>query len=133
MQKVIDQAGHVHAAPIGLFTSQDRDSWYQNRSRLIEQHPNHAETLKQIEAAAFVICLDDFTPATRHDLSRACWHGEGANRWFDKSIQFIVFENGRAGTLNEHSMMDGTTTLRLNDFICQQYIHFCEKPKIYDI
>jgi carnitine O-acetyltransferase len=29
----------------------------------------------------------------------------------------VVFENGRSGFLGEHSCMDGTPTLRLNEFI----------------
>ena len=29
----------------------------------------------------------------------------------------IVFENGKSGFLGEHSCMDGTPTLRLNEFI----------------
>ena len=28
---------------------------------------------------------------------RALWHGDGRNRFFDKSIQLIVFSNGKAG------------------------------------
>jgi carnitine O-acetyltransferase len=31
----------------------------------------------------------------------------GHNRWFDKSIQLFVTENGKAGLQGEHSMMDG--------------------------
>lgn len=29
----------------------------------------------------------------------------------------IVFENGKSGFLGEHSCMDGTPTLRLNEFV----------------
>ena len=28
---------------------------------------------------------------------RALWHGDGRNRFFDKSLQLIVFSNGKAG------------------------------------
>jgi hypothetical protein len=31
---------------------------------------------------------------------------DGCNRWFDKSVQFIIFENGKSGLNMEHS---GTT------------------------
>ncbi|KDN41016.1 hypothetical protein RSAG8_07722, partial [Rhizoctonia solani AG-8 WAC10335] len=44
------------------------------------------------------------------------WVGDGKNRWYDKQ-QFIVFENGKSGFLGEHSSMDGTTTLRMNEFV----------------
>ena len=36
---------------------------------------------------------------TREEISHLCWHNYGENRWFDKSIQLIVFQNGRAGFL----------------------------------
>ena len=37
----------------------------------------------------------------------------GYNRWFDKSLQFIVTSNGQAGMNGEHSMMDGMPTVHL--------------------
>ncbi|CEI91232.1 Putative Carnitine O-acetyltransferase [Rhizopus microsporus] len=71
-----------------------------------------------IESSDFVICLDDSKPVTRDEGSRACWHGDGRNRFFDKPLQFIVFENGKAGFMGEHSCMDGMATCRLNEFVC---------------
>jgi hypothetical protein len=35
--------------------------------------------------------------------ARALLHGTGHNRWYDKTMQFIVFENGKAGFLGEVS------------------------------
>jgi len=32
-------------------------------------------------------------------------------------LQVVVYENGRSGFLGEHSCMDGTPTLRMNEFI----------------
>ena len=32
---------------------------------------------------------------------RALWHGDGRNRYFDKSVQFVVFANGKAGMIGE--------------------------------
>lgn len=32
-------------------------------------------------------------------------------------LSVIVFENGKSGFLGEHSCMDGTPTLRLNEFV----------------
>lgn len=37
----------------------------------------------------------------------------GHNRWFDKSIQLIVTNNGKAGLVGEHSMMDGMPVVAL--------------------
>lgn len=38
--------------------------------------------LNAIQSAAFVVCLDRSRPVTRNDASRACMHGNGANRWY---------------------------------------------------
>ncbi len=70
---------------------------------------------------------------TREETSWQCWVGDGRNRFFDKhqctfaystlcctrltSGAVIVFENGKSGFLGEHSCMDGTPTLRLNEFM----------------
>jgi len=55
-------------------------------------------------------------------VSKACWVGNGRNRFYDKH-QLIVFENGKSGFLGEHSCMDGTPTLRLNEFIISALQH----------
>lgn len=38
---------------------------------------------------------------------------EGTNRWFDKTLQFIVFKNGRAGLIAEHALIDATVVSRV--------------------
>lgn len=34
-------------------------------------------------------------------MARNLWHGNGENRFFDKSLQFVVTENGKAGMIGE--------------------------------
>jgi carnitine O-acetyltransferase len=78
-----------------------------------------------------IVCLDDTKPVTRDEASWACWVGDGKNRFYDKHqcthfllhprtktnrAPVIVFENGKSGFLGEHSCMDGTPTLRMNEF-----------------
>jgi Choline/Carnitine o-acyltransferase len=53
----------------------------------------------QIESAAFVLCLDSCSPVTRDEVARELWHGDGTNRWYDKSVQIVVFANGKAGMM----------------------------------
>ncbi|KAL2157497.1 hypothetical protein VTH06DRAFT_6048 [Thermothelomyces fergusii] len=57
------------------------------------------------------------TPVTLEERAHAYWHGDGQNRWYDKPLQFIVNDNGTSGFMGEHSMMDGTPTHRLNDYV----------------
>ena len=102
---------------IGALTSQNRDVWYNARKALQSAHPANVQALETIQAASFTICLDDASPITLEERAHQYWHGDGQNRWFDKPLQFIVNENGTSGFVGEHSMMDGTPTHRLNDYI----------------
>lgn len=75
-----------------------------------------------------MVCLDTEKPSTLVEHSRMLWHGAvtGAgqnavlglrNRWVDKPVQFIVFDNGKAGIMGEHSVMDGTPTATMCDHV----------------
>ncbi|KAI8074427.1 acyltransferase ChoActase/COT/CPT [Gongronella butleri] len=116
--QVVKLAGQDKGLPIGVLTADNRDNWTDARAALLTASPENKTALELIESSSFVVCLDDTAPATRDELSRACWHGDGRNRFFDKPLQFIVFENGKAGFMGEHSCMDGMVTCRLNNFIC---------------
>jgi carnitine O-acetyltransferase len=73
--------------------------------------------LETIESSSFIVCLDDASPVTLEERARQYWHGDGTNRWYDKPCQFVINENGTSGFMGEHSMMDGTPTHRLNDYV----------------
>ncbi|KAI8075381.1 acyltransferase ChoActase/COT/CPT [Gilbertella persicaria] len=117
-ERVIDQAGDIKGIPVGVLTSENRDKWTDHRDLLLAANPINKQVMSKIETASFVVCLDDLTPNTRDEFCRANWHGDGRNRFYDKPLQFIVFENGKAGFIGEHSCMDGTATCRLNEYVC---------------
>jgi carnitine O-acetyltransferase len=117
-QRVYEKAEKAPA--VGILTSQNRDVWAEVYPKLKAASDNNAASLKDIEAASFIVCLDDASPVTLEERAHQYWHGDGANRWFDKPLQFIVNENGTSGFMGEHSMMDGTPTHRLNDYANQQ-------------
>jgi carnitine O-acetyltransferase len=102
---------------VGALTSENRDIWADARELLIQASPKNKVVLEAIESASFVVCLDDAAPVTLEERAHQYWHGDGANRWYDKPLQFIVNDNGTSGFMGEHSMMDGTPTHRLNDYI----------------
>ncbi|KAJ7021589.1 acyltransferase ChoActase/COT/CPT [Mycena alexandri] len=116
IERVIEMAGDSAATPIGALTSDNRDHWTDAREALIAVSPVNAASLEAIESAMIVVCLDDSKPVTREEIATACWVGDGRNRFYDKH-QLIVFDNGRSGFLGEHSCMDGTPTLRMNEFV----------------
>jgi len=84
---------------------------------------HNASILDSIQSAAFTISLDCASPKDNVEHSRYLWHGDATegkaaglqNRWVDKPVQFIVFDNAEAGLMGEHSVMDGTPTARLCD------------------
>ncbi|KAJ7643971.1 acyltransferase ChoActase/COT/CPT [Roridomyces roridus] len=116
VNRVIQLAGDSAGTPVGALTSDNRDNWADARAALLAADPSNAATLEAIESAMILVCLDDTKPVTREDISKACWTGDGRNRFYDKH-QLLVFENGRSGFIGEHSCMDGTPTLRLNEFV----------------
>ncbi|RJE22477.1 carnitine [Aspergillus sclerotialis] len=106
-----------NAPAVGVMTVANRDLWTKGRKALLAADPANELALKEIESAGFLICLDDAKPVTREERAHQYWHGDGCNRWFDKPLQFIINDNGTAGFMGEHSMMDGTPTHRLNDHV----------------
>ncbi|CBN79817.1 Carnitine/choline O-acyltransferase [Ectocarpus siliculosus] len=128
LQAVVDLAGPAASEsappsrPVGVLTSWGRPEWAKAREQLVAD--GNEELLERAEAAALTVCLDDHAPQTRSDVARALWHGDGRNRHFDKSVQIVVFRNGKAGLVGEHSMMDGMPTLRLADFMMKKTMGF---------
>ena len=109
--------------PIGSITSFPRDQGTTARQNLLAASRLNEASLKEIESASFVVCLDNSNPITLEERAHQYWHGDGANRWFDKPLQFIINDNGTAGFMGEHSMMDGTPTHRLCDTVNAMIVH----------
>mgnify|MGYP003624088222 CR=1 FL=1 len=116
-QRIYEKAEKSPA--VGILTSQNRDVWSDVYAKLKSNDIN-AASVRDIESASFIVCLDDASPVTLEERAHQYWHGDGANRWFDKPLQFIVNDNGTSGFMGEHGMMDGTPTHRLNDYANQQ-------------
>ncbi len=117
-----EQFRHIYqtaqqAPAVGALTTENRDIWASARGKLLSVHGSNARALETIQASSFLVCLDDAGPVTLEERAHQYWHGDGKNRWFDKPLQFIVNDNGTSGFTGEHSMMDGTPTHRLNDYV----------------
>ena len=127
--------GHTFVFLLSLSHHAKVLTWLQARQRLIEASPANEAALKRIESAMVVVALDNSNPTSREDLSWGTWVGDGRNRWYDKHQRMcvscglcacvllivytavIIWDNGRSGFLGEHSCMDGTPTLRMNEFM----------------
>ncbi|GLE04585.1 hypothetical protein PINS_up013554 [Pythium insidiosum] len=112
LQRVLDMAG-AKESPVGVLSSEDRDAWADARDELVRT--GNEAALREIESAVLALCLDDTAPVSRTEVARGLWHGDGRNRFFDKCIQLVVYENGKAGLLGEHSMLDGMPMARFAD------------------
>eukprot|EP00834_Sanchytrium_tribonematis_P006697 NODE_518_length_6556_cov_0.505653.p1 type:complete len:614 gc:universal NODE_518_length_6556_cov_0.505653:3385-5226(+) len=101
---------------LGALTSWHRDEWSNVYHSLLND-PINSKSLAHLQSAAFVLCLDESAPISLEQSAIQLLYGDIKNRWFDKSIQLIVCQNGVSGFNNEHSQMDGTINSRLADTI----------------
>lgn len=120
MEKIISQGSSPEEFPVGALSSNNRDKWTESRQALLKVGGKGGEqnkaSLERIESSVIVLCLDDIKPVTTEECSWNYWWGDGKNRFYDKQ-QLIVTSNGKSGYMGEHSVMDGTPTLRMNDFV----------------
>ncbi|KAJ1964378.1 Carnitine O-acetyltransferase mitochondrial [Dipsacomyces acuminosporus] len=114
LQRIIDTTEQLERSKsIGILTASLRDDWYAARECLLRVSPENASSLAILESAAFLVSLDTSAPTTHQEFSFECHCSNGANRYFDKNFQILVFANGRYGFNGEHSLTDATTDMRL--------------------
>ena len=107
---------------VAALTCDRRERWAQNRIRLMK---SNSASLDLIESAMFVIVLDEEKPSSD---SECCWSlmaGNPSNRWADKSLQVIVFDNGRGGVNSDHSPMDAVIFLKKGLETQEEFLLFC--------
>ncbi|KAH9930291.1 carnitine acetyl transferase [Fomitopsis serialis] len=126
IQHIYENTHEEHPA-IGLLTASNRDVWTKDYDTLAAD-PHNEAILRTIHSAAFVLCLDKEHAPDLVAHSRLLWHGALPptpepsqmglrNRWMDKPCQFVVTDDGVAGFVGEHSVMDGTPTVYLCDVV----------------
>ncbi|KAF4522335.1 hypothetical protein B566_EDAN011336 [Ephemera danica] len=122
------------AAPVGILTSENRNVWGKAYQALKKDKSN-AVSLDMIERSLFLVCLDgepgEAEKTAANKMTAAALklvHGGGsksnsANRWFDKTIQFVFGPNGEVGLTYEHSPAEGQPIAVLMDHI----ENYCDK------
>ena len=115
--RVQSAAESADGLPVGVLTSENRDVWAATRKAIEEHSPVNRDSLKVVDSAALVVCLDDVSPETEVEKARNLWHGDSKNRWFDKPMQFVACKNGHGGFVGEHGIMDGQPTNACTDWI----------------
>jgi len=139
LQKCIDMADHIPSTrpKLGALTALDRDSWTSSRERLVEIGGERMEeALTRLQSGSIVLCLDDEAGVSMESCAEqflSGGHGSCNNRWFDKSINLIVDQNGDAAVLCEHSMMDGMAVAKYAYNITSvNYSDVCDKSRKRD-
>lgn len=103
------------AFPLGVLTSENRDVWAGLREKLIAA--GNSEHLRIVDSALFCLCLDDESMRDHIQISHNMLHGDGCNRWYDKSFSIILAKDGQAAINFEHSWGDGVAVLRFQNEI----------------
>lgn len=113
---------------VASLTAWNRTKWAQVRNSMFNKGINRI-SLQAIESAAFIVTLDDEAYETDvkngADLSifgKAMLHGNGHNRWFDKSFNVCIGTNGRFGFNAEHSWGDATVLGHLWEFVVMEEV-----------
>ncbi|KAL2092652.1 hypothetical protein ACEWY4_012450 [Coilia grayii] len=137
LEKIWNSSLQTNKEPIGLLTSQHRNTWGKAYNNLIKDKTNK-ESVRAIEKSIFTVCLDAPLPRVSDELyhSRVAaqmLHGGGSrwnsgNRWFDKTIQFIIGEDGSCGLTYEHAPTEGPPIMYLVDYVVE-YMKRTQLPR----
>lgn len=102
---------------VGPLTTTARAAWARSRERLLALDARNAATLDDIETALFCVCLEHEQPEDVVAAGTSLLAGDSRNRWFDKSVSFVVHPDGTAGYNGEHCRLDGTTVIAMIDAV----------------
>jgi len=98
--------GEEHLAAL---TAWHRSKWAETRNKFFSRGQNRI-SLNIVESAAFILSLDEEAyefdiarPELLDNFGKTLLHGNGYNRWFDKSFTVCVGTNGRVGFNAEHT------------------------------
>ncbi|MPC28469.1 Carnitine O-acetyltransferase [Portunus trituberculatus] len=124
LRNVVERSTHP-TVPVGILTTQNRNVWGKAYKMLRKDKVNKA-SLEEIQRCIFLVALDgpvvNPTSNIMTDAALECVHGNGpqgyaGNRWYDKTIQFIIGKKGIVGLTYEHTPAEGPPIANLMDHI----------------
>ncbi|XP_041825150.1 carnitine O-acetyltransferase-like [Melanotaenia boesemani] len=128
LEKICSASSETEAEPVGILTTQHRDCWGKAYLRLVSDKTNK-ESVGAIQRSIFTLCLDGAMPQVADETYRSraaiqMLHGGGirgnsGNRWFDKTLQFIIGEDGTCGANYEHAPAEGPPIVALIDHVVE--------------
>ena len=119
LEKIVDSSLDEQSTgrSVGHLTTLPRTDWARIRKSLIQGSEGNAFNLELIETALFSVHLEDQKPDDNLAACDQLLRGNSGNRWFDKSLQFIIFNDGFAGLNVEHSGLDRATIVDFLDYV----------------
>lgn len=132
LRRITDMANTPGEA-VGILTTENRNKWAKSYNKLLKDKENKA-ILEDIQRSILVVCIDNKCPEDLSDersvAARNMLHGLGsnynsANRWFDKTLQFIVAPNGICGLNYEHTTAEGPPVIGIVDHV----LDYCKSNK----
>ncbi|KAJ3599269.1 hypothetical protein NHX12_033232 [Muraenolepis orangiensis] len=114
------------AHPLGVLTGENRDVWAGLRDKLVAA--GNGEALQAVDSALFCLCLDEEDMRDHIHTSHNMLHGDGRNRWYDKSFSVVVARDGQSAINFEHSWGDGVAVLRFQNEVFKDTT---EKPLVH--
>ncbi|XP_056097636.1 choline O-acetyltransferase-like [Rhinichthys klamathensis goyatoka] len=119
---------------VGLLTADGRADWASAREQLLKD-PVNRESVELMESCMCVVCLDDPAGLDPSDANRASLmlHGggqekNGANRWYDKPLQFVIGADGVCGVVCEHSPLEGIVLVQCTEHVLKHIRSSSFKP-----
>lgn len=117
-------SSQTNQVKVGVLTSDNRDNWANAYQELLKDGINR-HSLSEIQKSLFVLSIDRELPIIEDEIVTAehdTTTGVGSkynsgNRWYDKTVQFIVEPSGISGLTYEHSPAEGGPISILGDFI----------------
>ncbi|XP_043102660.1 carnitine O-acetyltransferase-like [Puntigrus tetrazona] len=126
LEKIWNSSLQTNKEPVGILTSNHRNTWGKAYNNLIKDKTNK-ESVRAIQKSIFTVCLDAPMPRVSDEMyhnkvAAQMLHGGGSrwnsgNRWFDKTLQFIVGEDGSCGLTYEHAPAEGPPIVFLVDHV----------------
>ncbi|XP_067340021.1 carnitine O-acetyltransferase isoform X2 [Channa argus] len=128
LERICNFSPQPNVEPVGILTTLHRDTWGKAYVNLIKDKTNK-ESVSAIQRSIFTLCLDGTSPQVTDQTYQSCaaiqmLHGGGSkwnsgNRWFDKTLQFIIGQNGMCGAIYEHAPAEGPPIVALIDHVVE--------------